>query len=133
MEMAYYHPYQNTWNNPLTYQPQPQQQTQGLIWVDGEAAAKAYQMPAGWPANTPIALWDTNATTIYLKSTNQMGMPNPLQIAHYELEERKGMSGMGEERGKAWDEEMKALYASKEELIQLREEVEKLKKEEEKK
>jgi hypothetical protein len=110
----------------MSYQAQ-QMQTQGLIWVDGEAAAKAYQMPPGWPANTPIALWDSNETTIYLKSTNQMGMPNPLQIAHYELIDKKGMSGAGEERGKAWDEEMKALYASKEELTKLREEVEKLK------
>lgn len=126
--MAY--PYQNTWN-PMAYQ-QPQQQTMGLIWVDGEQAAKAYQLPAGWPANTPLALWDSNETTIYLKSTNSMGMPNPLQIAHYELIERTGFNGMssaGEERGKAWDEEMKALYASKEELKTLREEIEKLKEE----
>ena len=124
--MAYYPTYQSAWTNPMSYQAQ-QMQTQGLIWVDGEAAAKAYQMPPGWPANTPIALWDSNETTIYLKSTNQMGMPNPLQIAHYELIDKKGMSGAGEERGKAWDEEMKALYASKEELTKLREEVEKLK------
>ena len=58
----------------------------GLIWVDGEIGAKAYQMPAGWPANQPVALWDTNDTVIYLKSTNPMGMPLPLQKAHYTLE-----------------------------------------------
>lgn len=126
--MAY--PYQNTWNYPMSFQ-QPQQ-TMGLIWVDGEQAAKSYQLPPGWPANTPLALWDSNETTIYLKSTNSMGMPNPLQIAHYELVEKKSVSGMsseGEERGKAWDEEMKALYASKEEISKLREEIEKLKEE----
>lgn len=128
--MAYYQsPYQNTWNNPYSYQPAQQMQTQGLIWVDGEAAAKAYQLPAGWPANTPIALWDTNSTTIFLKSTNQMGMPQPLQIVHYEIEERKNVSGMGEERGKAWDEEMKELHAAKDELKKLREEIEAMKKE----
>ena len=66
------------------------QQTGGLIWVDGEVGAKAYQMPAGLPANQPIALWDTNDTVIYLKSVNQMGMPNPLQKAHYTLEEHRG-------------------------------------------
>lgn len=77
--------------------PQTSQQTQqqagtdmyGLIWVDGEVGAKAYQMPAGWPANKPIALWDTNDMVIYLKSTNPMGMPNPLQKARYALEELK--------------------------------------------
>jgi hypothetical protein len=86
-------PYTNAWNypNPMaqSYTPQPAQ-TQGLQWVDGEVGAKAYQMPAGWPANTPIALWDTNDTIIYLKSINQMGMPNPLQKAHYTLEEHRG-------------------------------------------
>ena len=51
---------------------------------------------------------------------------------YYELVEKKSVSGMsneGEERGKAWDEEMKALYASKEEITKLREEIEKLKEE----
>lgn len=71
-------------------QPQPVQTIHqggpGLIWVDGEVGAKAYQMPAGWPSNQPIALWDTNDTVIYLKSTNPMGMPNPLQKAHYKLD-----------------------------------------------
>ena len=82
---------------------QPVQQTQqgpsspGLIWVDGEVGAKAYQMPQGWPANQPIALWDTNDTVIYLKSINPMGMPNPLQKAHYKLEEYKSTSGMSSE------------------------------------
>lgn len=93
-------PYQNPWNYSGAYGqtcPQyaqniqtPQTQTagnHGIIWVDGEVGAKAYQLPAGWPANTPIALWDTNDTVIYLKSTNPMGMPNPLQKAKYKLEE----------------------------------------------
>lgn len=69
----------------------------GIIWVDGEVGAKAHQMPAGWPVNTPLPLWDTNDTIIYLKSTNQMGMPNPLQRIHYRMEEqtpkRMGQSG----------------------------------------
>lgn len=94
-------PYQNSWGfsgigqqaYPQYTQPAPQtptQQTGNLIWVDGEVGAKAYQVPAGIPANQPIALWDTNDTIIYLKSINQMGMPNPLQKAHYTLEEHRG-------------------------------------------
>ena len=97
-------PYTPTWNySGIGQQMYPQiqqsmaqmpvQQTQqtpqggpGLIWVDGEVGAKAYQLPAGWPSNQPIALWDTNDTVIYLKSTNPMGMPNPLQKAHYTLD-----------------------------------------------
>ena len=75
-------------------QNQTQQSGHGLNWVDGEVGAKAYQMPSGWPANQPIALWDTNDTVIYLKSINPMGMPNPLQKAHYTLEEYKSASPM---------------------------------------
>lgn len=71
----------------------PQQNAQGIIWVDGEVGAKAFQLPSGWPANTPMPLWDTNDTIIYLKSTNPMGMPNPLQRIHYRMEEHDSSSG----------------------------------------
>ena len=80
--------------NSYTPQPQPaptlaaqQPQQLGIIWVDGEVGARAYQLPAGWPANTPVPLWDTNDTFIYLKSTNPMGMPNPLQRLPYTVED----------------------------------------------
>lgn len=98
-------PYQNNWNSyggvgqqmypnygySGAMQPQTQQMSNGFMkgeieWVDGEAAAKSYQIPAG--ATKPIALWDTNDTVIYLKSMNPMGMPNPLQKIHYKMEEQ---------------------------------------------
>ena len=91
-------PYVQPMNMPIpqqSYSPPPQQQSQpvqGIIWVDGEVGAKAFQMPQGWPAGTPIPLWDTNDTVIYLKSMNQMGMPNPLSKIHYTLEENKNQS-----------------------------------------
>lgn len=97
-------PYQNNWNsyNGIGQQmypnygysggmpPQGQQMSGGAVkgeieWVDGEAAAKSYQVPAGM--TKPVALWDTNDTVIYLKSMNPMGMPNPLQKIHYKMEE----------------------------------------------
>lgn len=82
--------YPNYQQQSMAQQPQQTQQTgTGLIWVDGEVGAKAYQLPANLPPNQPIALWDTNDTVIYLKSVNPMGMPNPLQKAHYRLEEYK--------------------------------------------
>lgn len=73
------------------YQPQNQQPptSPGMIWVDGEVGAKAYQLPNGWPQNTPLPLWDTNDTVIYLKSTNQMGIPNPIQKIYYRMEGQK--------------------------------------------
>ena len=75
---------------PQSYQT-PMNYTQtypgGIVGVDGEAAARAYQMPPGIPPGVPIALWDTNGNTIYLKSMNPMGMPNPLQKLTYTREE----------------------------------------------
>lgn len=72
-------------------QPMPQQQMQQapqsedtIKWVDGEAAARAYQMRPG--TFGPIDLWDTNDTIIYVKSMNQMGMPNPLLKIRYTVE-----------------------------------------------
>lgn len=109
-------PYQNTWGysgigqqmypqyqipTTQTQTNNTQQTAHGLIWVDGEVGAKAYQMPNGWPANQPIALWDTNDTVIYLKSINAMGMPNPLQKAHYTLEEHKSSNPMSSRSGDA--------------------------------
>lgn len=119
-------PFTPTWN-PMA-QPMAQQ-PQGLIWVDGEAAAKSYQMPAGWPANTPLALWDTNDTIIYLKSINSVGMPNPLQIAEYQLRElipkRSGAAGREDYTEQTWAQE--AMNKMTAELKAMREEIDKLK------
>ena len=98
--MAYnpqiYQPYGQMYGNySQMNQPQYQQQSQqnlpsmGMIWVDGEVGAKAYQLPVNWPQNTPLPLWDTNDTVIYLKSTNQMGIPNPIQKIYYKLDNQK--------------------------------------------
>ena len=107
-------------------QPMPtaQQNERGLIWVDGEVGAKAYQLPAGWPANQPIALWDTNDTVIYLKSINPMGMPNPLQKAHYTLEEYRGvgMSGKNGTENTAAVPDMKE-YVKKEDLERMKQDL----------
>ena len=121
--------YQPSWNYgglnqqmyPQYQQNMPAQQTQnshGLIWVDGEVGAKAYQLPPNWPANQPIALWDTNDTVIYLKSINPMGMPNPLQKAFYKLE---GMNSGEKVSGHA--EPDMSEYVRKEDLDKMKHEL----------
>ena len=70
---------------PQVQQPQPQ--IRPIEWVVGEVGAKAFQMPAGWPANVPIDLWDSTDTVIYLKSINQMGVPVITQKLRYTIEE----------------------------------------------
>lgn len=144
MTMANYPiPYQNSWNyNGVGQQMYPQyqqsmaqttmqqmNQTQncgiGLKWVDGEVGAKAWQMPSGWPANTPIALWDTNDTVVYFKSINHMGMPNPLQKAHYKLD---GVQSGEKAQGYSGDTETKcnhdmSIYVKKEDLERLKQDL----------
>lgn len=61
-------------------QQQPKQAAPqgGMIWVQGEAAAKAYLVAAG---NT-VPLWDSECQCIYLKSVDQSGMPS-MRILDY--------------------------------------------------
>lgn len=133
-------PYQNNWGYngvgqqmfpqyQQTFAQQPMQQGvqnqsgMGIKWVDGEVGAKAFQMPAGWPPNQPIDLWDTNDTVIYLKSINPMGMPNPLQKARYELE---GMKSGEMATGFSGDTEQKtdmSQFVKKEDLERMKQEL----------
>ncbi len=54
-------------------QPQQQQPDSGsIIWVQGEAGAKAYLVA---PGNT-VQLWDSENQVIYLKSADMSGMPS---------------------------------------------------------
>lgn len=53
-------------------QVQPQEQTQNLIRVNGIDGAKAYQMPA----NSTVALFDSNEDVMYVKSTDGAGFPS---------------------------------------------------------
>ena len=52
--------------------PPQQPDTGGIIWVQGEAGAKAYLVA---PGNT-VQLWDSEDTVIYLKSADMSGMPS---------------------------------------------------------
>lgn len=72
--------------NPPQYPPQPQQPfNPTMIWVDGEAAARAYQIPPTHPAGQPIALWDNNEMVIYLKQVDSFGRPTPLKKVYYRI------------------------------------------------
>ena len=84
--MAYY-------NNgfPVNYQPyyqapnyqqntQQQMQGNGIVWVSGEAAAKSYPVAP----NTSVALWDSEANVIYIKSADGSGMPS-MKVVDYTM------------------------------------------------
>ena len=80
-----YQPYTQSYT-PVQAQPQnvapvqtPVQQN-GIIWVSGEAGAKAYLVA---PNNT-VQLWDSESQTIYLKSADVSGMPS-MKILDYTI------------------------------------------------
>lgn len=90
--MAYnyfsYSPYgvQNMPNYSDLQYPQPNIQPQGntakngIIWVQGEAGAKAYPVAP----NTTVQLWDSETQTIFLKSADGSGMPS-MKILDYTI------------------------------------------------
>ena len=115
--MAYYNGF------PATYQPmyqapqfqapvQPQQNQQnGIIWVQGESAAKSYLVAPG----STVQLWDSEEKVIYLKSADPSGLPS-MKILDYTIR--------GEETAKPAEE-----YATKTELAALAEKIRELKSE----
>lgn len=76
--------YPQQFQQPIpTPQQQMQQQPQnvgGLIWVSGEAGAKAYLVAP----NTTVQLWDSEANCVYLKSADATGMPS-MKILDYTI------------------------------------------------
>ena len=64
---------------PPTTQPMSQQGNNGLIWVQGEAAAKSYPVAP----NCTVMLLDSENSAFYLKSADSSGMPLPLRIFEY--------------------------------------------------
>lgn len=104
-------------------QPQPQQMPMRTQWVDGESSAKAFQMPIGWPANEPIALWDMNDPVIYMKSFNSMGMPNPLRKIHYTVEPEENQHMLMSGSAAASSSAPAADYATKEDMARMEERI----------
>ena len=75
-----YYGNQMTPANPLqTGQVSSVAQNNGIIWVQGEAAAKAYPVASG----QSVLLMDSEDSIFYIKSTDQSGMPQPLRIFDY--------------------------------------------------
>lgn len=142
--MAYYQPsylqqsyspysasYQPAIQQPVTmpgtsYAP-PQTSGPEWKWVDGEIGARAYQIPPGTPPGATIPLWDTNDMVIYLKSTNAMGMPNPLQKLRYYPETDKQQALPQGQSGDTATNEMpyeEAKYVTRDEFEKMKQEIE---------
>ena len=86
MAFSYYNPYQPVPDQlgqlRAPYQQMYQQpNTNGLIWVQGEAGAKSYLVAP----NTTVLLMDSEAQRFYVKSTDAAGMPTMKTFEYSEV------------------------------------------------
>ena len=68
-----------------SYQMASQPQNQSIVWVQGEAGAKAYPVAAG----QSVLLMDSEDAVLYVKSTDQTGRPLPMES--YDLVKRESV------------------------------------------
>ena len=66
---------------PEQYRPvqQMSQQSNGLIWVQGESGAKSYLVAP----NSTVLLMDSETDQFFIKSSDASGMPLPLRTFKY--------------------------------------------------
>ena len=76
---------QNQYYNQQNYQ---QEQAQNLIRVNGIDGAKTYQMPA----NSTVALFDSNEDIMYIKTTDGAGFPSIRTFNFVEIKQNEKSS-----------------------------------------
>ena len=109
------------YNFPIGYQnyypqyqsPNTLQNNSGLIWVQGEAGAKSFLIS---PGNT-VALWDSEAQVIYLKSADASGMPS-MRILDYTIRESAAKTPLNAP---------KTDFATKDELVIIQNQINEIK------
>ena len=102
--MAYYNPYypnngampdmlnqlrgqQMPMQQPMQMpQPAPQPQSNGIVLVQGENAAKSFPVAP----NTTLMLLDSESSVFYLKTSDASGMPLPLSVFDYKERTQNG-------------------------------------------
>lgn len=95
---------------------QPPQTNQGIIWVQGEAAARSYLVAP----NTTVLLMDSESQTFYLKSTDTSGMPMPLRIFDYtERTSNQNVTQNAPQSQQSVPEDLDSKYVTREEYSRL--------------
>lgn len=109
-----YYPPGQSYMQPQYYNPQPQPpQTSGIIWVQGEVGARSYLVSP----NTKVALWDSEAPIIYIKTSDQNGVPS-MRIIDYTYRDMPQQSQ---------NQNNQNTYVTTDEFTTLKEEVTRLK------
>ena len=87
---TYYNPYMAAATQPQQVQVPQQPPTQSsILWVQGEAGAKAYPVDAG----NSVLLMDTEDSVMYIKTVDVSGMPQPLRVFDYVERSAQGRPG----------------------------------------
>lgn len=109
-----YYPPGQSYMQPQYYNPQPAQpQTSGIIWVQGEVGARSYLVSP----NTKVALWDSEAPIIYIKTSDQNGVPS-MRIIDYTYRDMPQQSQ---------NQNNQNIYVTTDEFTTLKDEVNRLK------
>lgn len=89
MQSGYYAPYYPPQAQTVGYNNFVSGAPAANYWisVDGEMAARAWQMPPNLAPNTIIPLWDLDGQHVYFKSTDAYGRVNPLRKGRVVFEE----------------------------------------------
>lgn len=96
--------------------------TNYMISVDGEQAARAWQMPAGVAPGTIIPLFDVDGVHVYFKSTNAYGQLNPLRKAKVVMEDEPALPAAGQSMEAPQMPDMGG-FVTKDDLNELRKEI----------
>lgn len=86
--------------------PQFNQNDNSFIWVQGEAAAKAYHVGP----NVKLPLWDSEKQVIYIKSADANGVPK-IDILDYTIRGAKSLQNTDEKNEYALKSEIESLKA----------------------
>lgn len=71
----------------MAQQQSMQAQNTGIIWIQGEQAAKSFLIAP----NTTVPLFDTEKSSIYLKSADASGMPS-MKILDYTIRDQNAQN-----------------------------------------
>jgi hypothetical protein len=108
--------YQNYFQQPIQQPIQQQNNASSIIWVQGLAGAKSYLVAP----NTTVQLWDSEEQVIYLKSADATGMPT-MKVLDYTIREQANAPTVQSEL-------IETDFATKKELLDIKEQIEELKK-----
>lgn len=112
--MAFNNGFPMTYQQMYTpYQPQVTQNSSGIIWVSGLAGAKSFMVAP----NASVVLFDSEAQCVYIKSADASGMPS-IKVLDYTIRDQQAVQTPFSQP---------ADYATKEEIGDLRAEIERLK------